>query len=300
MPPEDQEPELPKGVTRRRTAGGGTYLFVHYGADPTKDADWVATESAKVGGEKGVNSREWRREMEGDENVYPGEPVWEDYNEAVHCPVGWQDQRVPLFEDSFFVGGWDAGPTLQPAFALAQITKPGQILWTFEVVPDRPMPMKVFCPIVAAALKARLPGQWADVIHVGDATGVNRSQSDGMSAFEVAAEHGFQIMPITNDLHIREAAVVWMLRDWLDQSGDRSEWTPRTLYGAMDCPILVQGMRGAYCLDVQGKGGAMEVKKAKKNSWSHVNDGHQYAAVEIKRILESGAFRVQSRYGGGR
>ncbi len=52
---------------------GFFHRFVHYSADPKRGDEWVKTESPKYGG---INSAKWRREQEGDWDVYGGERVW--------------------------------------------------------------------------------------------------------------------------------------------------------------------------------------------------------------------------------
>jgi hypothetical protein len=157
--------------------------------------------------------------------------------------------------------------------------------------------MAQFAPLVRQRLRARLPGHFTDVMHFGDESGGTRSGTDFKSAFEVARESGFLIKPVTNATDVREAAVEWLLTDWVSQDGPSGEWVPRCVYGAYDCPILVQGMRGAYCLRSEGLGGAMEVQRPVKNFWSHVNDAHQYAAVRIRQMLAGRELRVSDRRG---
>jgi len=60
---------------------GFFHRWVGYYDDPAKDSDWVAKESLQYGG---VNSAKWRREMEGDWNIYGGQRVWPMLSRTYH------------------------------------------------------------------------------------------------------------------------------------------------------------------------------------------------------------------------
>lgn len=281
----------------RDCESGALFLQIHYSADPLKDAKWAAAEKKTANDPRG-----WEREMELDDGVYSGEPVWREYIDDLHAPVLFRTTHLPVYEGSTFYGGWDCGPTRQPAFALAQLTKLKQVLWMGEVVPQVAMGMARFAPIVKAYLKKRMPGHWSRIVHFGDETGRNKSGTDDKSAFMVALEHGFIIRPTTNNLHVREQAVVGLLTEWISQEGDDpDEWIQRSIYGMKDCPVLVEGMRGAYCMrnapNTAQYGPGMEVRLPRKNFYSHVNDAHQYASVPIWQLLRSQKPKTGTRYG---
>ena len=64
----------------RRLSTGMVVVPVHYGDDPAKDADWVAAQSARYGGQQ---SHWWRQNMEL-ELIRGGSPVWPMLRSDVH------------------------------------------------------------------------------------------------------------------------------------------------------------------------------------------------------------------------
>lgn len=64
-----------------KLSSGFFHRFVHYTSDPGRDDAWVALESPKYGG---INSAKWRREQEGDWDVYGGERVWPMLSKQFH------------------------------------------------------------------------------------------------------------------------------------------------------------------------------------------------------------------------
>lgn len=279
------EPERPiDGYAKLTLASGTRYHVMHYSADPEKDAAW-AEEALR-----GVPPRIRRREYELDENVSDGTPYWENYLDFLHCVKKEASRQISYIEGAHLVGGWDCGMARMPAFALAQITpKARQVQWLFEVVPSSPMAMETFAPIVRQRLQALLPGAWNRIVHVGDATVTTRGGNVERSAGDVARRFGFHIRPMTNSIDAREEAVIWLLTNYCSQEGDSSTWLPRVVYAERGCPVLVDGMRGSYCLapapggDLSGPGASYHLPK--KNFFSHVNDAHQYASMWIHQQL---------------
>lgn len=225
--------------------------------------------------------------MEMSEDVYDGQPVYADvYIDKRHNAFG--DDALPIVKGSFYVGGWDCGQTIIPAFVLWQITPMYQCHRLLEVVSRGGESMETFAPRVTAALAARIPHCWDEVEHVGDATVTQRSGSTGETAQSVAKKHGVYIRPMSNEWQSRLSAVVWSFFD------DIQEDIPRTLIDGRFCPILRQAFRGAYRYeesktgDSQGPG--MVLAKPKKNSFSHIADADQYAAVYVRRKLQGRGF----------
>jgi hypothetical protein len=123
----DQVLEVPFGCTERETNNGATYLRIHYSADPGKrySPEIVALKREELG------PRMWDREMEMDEEVFDGQPVYESYDNDYHCPLAIRESNVGGIElakaltrlGSRYFGGWDTGAsTLAPAFVLFQVT----------------------------------------------------------------------------------------------------------------------------------------------------------------------------------
>ncbi len=255
---------------------GATYLRIHYSADPAKDVEWARGERAQS------PPKEWAREMEMDENVYAGEAVFPEYRDTWHNCTG--DGPIQPISTSVFLGGWDVGTTIHPAFVLVEVTQELQVRAILEVIPPAPEPMSKFAPRVQAALIKRLPGRWDEVRHYGDATLATRSGTTGDTAQMVAKrEAGIHIKPISNEWGPRYGAVIALLMRNLD------ERTPGFLVDGANCPVLRDGFRGAYRFEEssqgEGTGAGRILKSPLKDSYSHIQDGLQYVAVPLVKDL---------------
>ena len=218
--------------------------------------------------------------MEMNENVYHGEAVFPEYRESWHGLLG--DRPIDLIPGSAYIGGWDCGQTLHPAFVLLQITPlPFQIHALLEVIPPGPEPMEKFAPRVLSLLSRRLPTMWDEVRHFGDATVTTRSGSTGDTSQGIARKHGINIQPVSNEWQARYSAVTWALSDSIDEK------TPRFLIDGCHCPILREGFRGAYRFedspDGDGSGAGRILAMPLKNSYSHVHDALQYACLATRK-----------------
>lgn len=257
----------------------GRYLKIHYSADPKKTAAWAAK------ARKRMDARTWRVQMEMDEQVFGGEPVFPDFVPAVHIIEEASNHTLsepPIFPGSAFFGGWDMGMTLNPAFVLGQVTEDGQILGMMEFLPDHPMPMSSFAPLVRMELERRYQNR-IRIWHFGDETGRTKSGTDGRSAFQVAADHGFRITAVSNNWDNRKNAVGWSLLDWI------TDVIPRTMIPESTMPVLARGFRGAYKLRVSPSGdqtgpGAVYGSPL-KNQYSHVQDAWQYLVIKAQEFI---------------
>lgn len=274
-----------QGFGAKTLESGVRYIAMHYTADEDKQGQWGPNQP-------GFGSKEWNREMELREDIYEGVPVFPDWDPQKHCT----SLSIPLIQGSIYWGGWDLGTTRQPAFVLMQLTPQGQMHWILEVLPEKPCAMAEFAPVVRDRLKKHLPADWYDIRHYGDETGRTKSGSEGRSSFEVALDYGFAIAPVSNNWDPRERAVVWQLKDWITQNGERGQWEPRAIYSEKGCPVLVAGMRGAYEMRIlkagEVSGPGMVYGEPLKNYYSHCNDAHQYVCVKVREYLLG---KVQSR-----
>jgi hypothetical protein len=260
-------------------ANGSRYLRIHYSADPGKTPGWAALEKPKV------PIREWLREMEMKEDVYEGEPVFADYRDDWHNMNG--DARLPKVSGSFYIGGWDCGQTLNPAFVLLQVTpNPCQVHALLEVLAPGPEPMEKFAPRVLKELHKLVPAYLDDIEHWGDTTVIVRNGANGETAQQAARRYGIRIRPASNEWNSRFGAVTWLLTD------DISEKYPRFMIDGGRCPILRDGFRGAYRFDLSNQGGIgperIYPEHPRKDGYSHVQDALQYAACRVKSILKWG------------
>lgn len=267
----------------QRATESGCYVKLQYFADPDKDDAWLEKERVKMR----HTPRDFRREILMDDTVHDGDPVWPEYQQRLHEFAG--DPAKMLDADGDLFGGWDCGTSRMPAFVLAILTaKSRQLRFAFEVVPNRPMAMETFAPLVKIKLKSVLPGRWREVQHCGDATVTTKSGAVERTAADVARESGFNIRPVSNSVDAREKAVVWALTDWCDETGGK----PRAIYSPVGCPILVDGNRGAYHTGTRSTGDetgpGMQVTEPVKDFYSHVNDAHQYVAVMVERKVRIG------------
>jgi hypothetical protein len=251
-------------------------------ADEEKRGDWAA----RVKG--GVPVREWLREMEMVETVYDGEPVYADFNESNHSFEFYAEgPRLPVIRGSKYIGGWDCGQTMMPAFTLLQVTPPPyhQVHALLEVTSVGSEPMSKFAPRVLASLVKLLPGQWPEVEHWADTTVVTRSGASGATPQDEAAKHGFRLRQSSNVWAGRWDAVSWLLADQI------VEGMPRFLIDPLACPLLLAGFQGAYKFDDQSVGAVDPERVSKsspvKNMYSHVHDSLQYAALRVRKILDT-------------
>jgi hypothetical protein len=222
--------------------------------------------------------------MEMNENLYDGEPVFPEYRDEWHCLL--QDRPIPLVPHSVYVGGWDCGQTLSPAFVLLQLTpSPFQVHAILEVLPEGPEPMSKFAPRVSRALGSRLPGVWDEIEHWADATVTTCSGSTGDSAQAVARRNGFRLRQATNEWQPRYASVTWLLQSSIDEE------TPRFLVDGASCPVLRDGLRGAYRFEEtarsEGGGPGRILAMPLKNAYSHAQDALQYGAMATKRKFDA-------------
>lgn len=276
---------VPQGAALARLSSGGIYVRTHYTVDKNKrNPEWIAAGRAAMG------PREWDREMEMREDIWDGLPVFPEYIDDRHCPLEYRKKKIPVVTDrAFYVGGWDAGMTLRPAFSLWQVVYGEtrlqyQIQGVLEVTTEFALPMETFAPKVNDALHTHCPEIVQRITHVGDETIRQRSGSRGETAQMVAQEHGIFIFPMTNKWEPRKSAMQWAVNGMIDET------TPRMVICGKTMPMLRKGFQGAYCLDYKagqvGAGG--ELKMPLKNVFSHVADSAQYAMLEIKRELEAG------------
>src|SRR5450631_916477 len=103
------------GLEQRDLLGGGTYLKLHHYADPGKGQEWLDAIRAET------PERQFRREYLMDESVHEGDPVYPEFDYALHCPELFRRQIPPLIRGAVLYGGWDIGTSLAPAFSLAQV-----------------------------------------------------------------------------------------------------------------------------------------------------------------------------------
>lgn len=277
------------GFAATTLPGGIRFCALHYSADPEKNQEWVNRVKPAI------DPDEWDREMELRENIWPGEKVFKAYSDSFHCPAWANKQDIQIVSGAHYIGGWDGGQTLAPAFVLEQLRKLGEewrLYTMLEVSLEGAWSMEEFAPIVKERLHAWSPEFAPKIIHTGDPTIWTRSGTDKRSAGEVAQSHGFNIQPSTNDWEIRKSAVTWHLLRKL------SDGRAGYILSGKNCPTLKAGFEGAYnypkrtTADQSGPG--MELQTPNKNQYSHVQDAKQYADILAKALIENSATVKQS------
>lgn len=264
-----------RGMTAETLPTGIRFVRLHYSADPLKTPEWAERERAKE-----ADPRNWDTQMEMRRVVTDGVPVFAGYCDKSHCPeIGWH-KPFEAAEGSIFFGGWDAGTTLNPAFALLELQQPVmKIRALLEVVSLGGESMDEFAPRVTKALDDHYPN--ISVRHFGDPTIETQSGPNKVTARQVARKYGFEIHPSTNDWTKRSSAVSHILR----QEG---------LFeiNGLLCPVLRRGFEGQYKFKSSASGDAFGPGQVllipNKNAYSHVQDALQYPAVHLFDTLLPG------------
>ena len=277
---QDPKAQIAVGFAAKDLPNGDRYLAIHYTADEAKRGTWRMSFT-------NVPPREWEREMELNEDIHAGKPVYETYDDKRHCPPKYHAKGIPNVQGSTYVGGWDCGTTMRPAFVLLQIT-PSPSFQThciLEVASEGNEPMSMFAPRVLKALQDRLPGDWPDVIHVGDGTIRNRMGNVGKSAADVAQPTiGTLIEPMSNIESVRQSAVTDLLMGEIPVGKGSA---PRFLLDA-SCGYVRSGFNGAYKYApvTLSDGSTTYSPHPVKNIQAESHDALQYAAQKAWIVME--------------
>jgi hypothetical protein len=271
--------QIMKGVTAETLESGVRFMRVHYSADPEKDQEWAATERRKE-----ADPRNWDTQMEMRRIITDGIPVYSRYSDAVHCPESGSRQYFELVPGSIYLGGWDAGQTLSPAFVLLEWqTNPVKVRALLEVT-GAGLSMEEFAPMVTEKITGVYPEIIKLIRHFGDPTIQTRSGSDKATAQQVARKYDFEIKASTNVWDKRKSAVDHLLlHDGLFE------------VNRFGCPVLHRGFLGMYKFEAsargEGSGAGQVLMTPLKNQYSHIQDALQYPAMEIFDALVPGGQR---------
>lgn len=272
-----------RGMTAETLASGIRFVRLHYSADPAKDQAWAEQERKKE-----ADPRNWDTQMEMRRIVTDGYPVFPRFNEKQHVPVDGYDRHFALDAESpcLYLGGWDAGQTLNPAFVLLEWrTNPVRVRVLLEVVSTGGEDMDQFAPRVRKTVEDIYPGLLQSIKHKGDPTILTRSGSNGLTAQQVARKYGFEIIASTNDWTLRSTSVSHLLS--LDNLLELNR------HG---CPTLYRGFLGQYRYMVSSTGDqvgpGVKLMNPIKNAYSHIQDALQYPAIDIYNALLPGGKRA--------
>jgi len=212
-----------------------------------------------------------------------GKPIYPEYSERVHV------SEEPLVYNpgyTLFVGV-DFG--LTPAAVFAQKSPSGQWRILDELVTED-MGASKFARELRHKLGRDFPD--ADIEVWGDPAGMQRSQADETTPFDMMNAHGVPAMPThTNDPVVRRDAVGRLML-MLDFSGDPAYVMDKK------CKMLRKGKAGGYKYKrklIAGDERYHDVPD--KNIYSHVSDAEQYLMVgagEDLAVLQASSTRRPS------
>jgi len=196
-----------------------------------------------------------------------GRAVWPEYNDALHCPT--DKGKWPKFSmDLPIVRSWDFG--LTPACVFSQISSRGQWLIADELIATS-MGANAFSDEVIEH-SARYYNK-AEFWDVGDPAGMQRSQTDETTCFQILRGKGIEIEPAMQSLEIRLESVRKPLRTLVD---GRPQFVihPR-------CAKLRRGLMGGYHFRRMRISGERYTNSPEKDSYSHVCDALGYAGTRL-------------------
>lgn len=291
-PPDDDhwyyqiaEEETPKGWKFFRQPGGLSAVLLPDGG-PKLDAngrqEWVINPDAENVGNLPGGYEYYLRMMGGKTDgwisvfcggeygrITTGRPVYPEYNDRVHVNENDLEAAVGI---PVYVG-WDFG--LTPAAIFVQPTLLGELIVLDELVEDN-MDVREFADSV---VKPFIAARYArhKLIHVGDPSGINRSQIDRKrTPFTELLEAGIPCEPAeSNDFLPRKSAVSYFLNR---MAAGRPAFRLNKR-----CRTIRKGFTGGYHFErVRSAGDAIYKDQPKKNGFSHPHDGLQYACLKIR------------------
>lgn len=200
--------------------------------------------------------------------VFAGMPVWQEYQDHIHCSTNDLDpyRGLPL------ILGFDFG--LTPACAIMQVSPSGQIRVIDEVTTDGMGIRRMVQDHLRPMLAERYPGM--PMVVWGDPAGVQRSQTDERSCYDILKSEGFDIKPApTNAFPARRDAVARsMTRQVNGEPGFLV--SPR-------CRMLREGLQGGYRYAVRVVNGEERYnEEPEKTIQSHVCEALQYAVLGME------------------
>jgi hypothetical protein len=190
--------------------------------------------------------------------IYPGVKVFPEFQEQIHLGECLMPSRALPLVISFDFG-------LTPVAVIAQVHPAGRVEIYREVQMWNAGVQKLGEELTRV-LRDEFPGfeKWRCW---GDPAGAARSQTDEKTCFDVLGAMGFHVQPGAVDWQSRKEAVKQRLERMIDGK-------PGVLIDRQRCPILSEGMLGAYRYPkaTDGRIGQRPIK----NDFSHVADALQY------------------------
>lgn len=199
--------------------------------------------------------------------VQQGKPVFMDhFNKALHVST---DKLSPVKGWETIIG-LDFG--LTPAAIIGQIAPMGQLRIVDEIVATGMGIERFITEQLSPLLRTKYQGCKVQVI--GDPAGVQRSQTDERTCFQLLEEYGLNAQPAeTNNTTARLEAVRW----WLSRLVGKGQ--PAMLISP-HCKTLIKGYETGYAykqLNVSGEEKFSD--NPDKNRYSHPHDANQYLCL---------------------
>ena len=202
-----------------------------------------------------------------------GQPVYPGFSLTYH--VAKEDLDPVITTHSKIIIGMDFG--LNPSAVIGQMNGHGQVIITDELTSDGLGVLRFGETLLKPLLARKYPG--AEILLIGDPSGVNRSQTDERTVYDVLRNLGFRAIPAsTNRIGARVSSVDGLLMRQIDSK-------PALLISP-NCHNLIMGFRGGYRYKKK-KNGEFEDEGPEKNSYSHIHDALQYFALYFNNPTKS-------------
>lgn len=197
-----------------------------------------------------------------------GKPVWPEYNDKLHCPDDkrlWPKpiQGIPIQR------GWDFG--LQPACVFSQMTANGRWNVLDEVIGHSIGADTISDEVLDHSVR-EFPGfEFRDV---GDPAGMQRSQTDEKTAFQILWAKNIQIEPGLQTPVIRFESVRRPLQRLLPDGKPQFQLHPKA-------KTVRRGMLGGYHFRRMRVSGERYSPTVDKNPYSHPCEAMGYTATRL-------------------
>jgi hypothetical protein len=199
--------------------------------------------------------------------VSDGKAVWPEYNDQIHCPAEKTQWPKPVLSLPI-VRSWDFG--LTPACIFSQITSKGQWIVFDELISDSMGADKFSDEVLEHSARYYNRAYFWDI---GDPAGMQRSQTDETTCFQILHAKGIGIEAGLQTLEIRLESVRKPLRTLVD---GRPQFVlhPR-------CTKLRRAMLGGYHFRKMRISGERYTNSPEKDSYSHPADALSYAGTRL-------------------
>ena len=192
-----------------------------------------------------------------------GKAVFPEYDDDFHC------KPCKTIEGRTIRRGWDMG--LTPACIFSQLLPSGQWIIVDELVAES-SGIDRFSDRVLEHSAVYFAG--SDFEDDGDPAGMQRSQTDEKTCFQILHAKGIPIMPGEQGMTIRLESVRKPLMTTLEKGRPQFLIHPR-------CRVLRRGFMGGYHYRRIRVGADRFTDEPNKNSFSHPMDALQYTATRL-------------------